>query len=127
MTDENRKLFEELTQDRLEDALRLEPESEVGKIQFDESMKLMDRQIELMKHEANVADARARQTHELRALGADLFKWGVGLGLTLFVAPYFKTLLNKDLAVTFANLEREDVYGMTPYKSLKGVFRYDQQ
>lgn len=125
MTEENRKLFEDLTQDRLEDALRLDPESEKGKIQFDESMKLMDRQIELMKHEANVADARARQTHEFRALGADLFKWAVGLGIMTFVAPMIKHGNNKDLALTFANLEREDVYGMTPYKSLKGMFRYD--
>lgn len=125
MTEENRKLFEELTQDRLEDALRLEPESDVGKIQFDAAMKLMDRQLTLMKHEADTADARARQTHELRALAADLFKWGVGLGVMAFAAPYFKTILNKDLALTFANLEREDVYGMTPYKSLKGLFRYD--
>lgn len=125
MTEENRKLFEDLTQDRLEDALRLDPESEKGKIQFDESMKLMDRQLELMKHEAATADARARQTQEIRALVVDVFKWGIGLGLTVFVAPKIKSTLNKDLAVTFANLEREDVYGMTPYKSLKGIFRYD--
>ena len=125
MTEENRKLFEDLTQDRLEDALRLDPESEKGKIQFDESMKLMDRQIELMKHEANTADARARQMQELRALCADIFKWAVGLGLATFVAPKIKNTLSKDLALTFANLEREDVYGMTPYKSLKGMFRYD--
>lgn len=125
MTEENRKLFEDLTQDRLEDALRLDPESEKGKIQFDESMKLMDRQLALMKHEADVADARARQMQEIRAMVADLFKWGVGLGLTVFVAPKIKNALSKDLAMTFANLEREDVYGMTPYKTLKGMFRYD--
>lgn len=125
MTEENRKLFEDLTQDRLEDALRLDPESEKGKIQFDESMKLMDRQLELMKLEAAANDARAKQTQEIRALVADIFKWGVGIGLTVFVAPKIKNSLSKDLAVTFANLEREDVYGMTPYKSLKGMFRYD--
>ena len=125
MTEENRKLFEDLTQDRLEDALRLDPETEKGKIQFDESMKLMDRQIEIMKHEANIADAHARQTQEIRAMVADIFKWAVGLGVATLVAPKIKNTLSKDLAMTFASLEREDVYGMTPYKTLKGMFRYD--
>ena len=125
MTEENRKLFEDLTQDRLEDALRLDPETEKGKIQFDESMKLMDRQIEIMKYEADAADARARQTQEIRAMVADIFKWAVGLGVATLVAPKIKNTLSKDLAMTFASLEREDVYGMTPYKTLKGMFRYD--
>ena len=125
MTDENRKLFEDLTQDRLEDALRLEFETEAGKIKFDEAMKLMDRQLTLMKCEADAADARARQTHEIRTLVSNMVMWGVGLGLTVFVSPMIKNALSKDLATTFANLEREDVYGMTPYKTLKGMFRYD--
>lgn len=124
MTDENAKLFEELTQDRLEDALRLDIDNEVGLKAFDEAMKLMDRQIEMAKFEASVQESKAKVAAEKRTMVVDVAKWAVGLTVATYAAPKIQNFFNKDLAQTFAALEKEDFYNMTPYKSLKGLFRF---
>ena len=45
MTEENKKLLEELTQDRIEEVMRLEADNEAGKIAFNELASLLKQQL----------------------------------------------------------------------------------
>ena len=150
MTEENKNLLEELTQDRMEEVMRLDADNESSKIAFNEVVALLKHHTEVAKieNDARELDARIEQdklnaelkkveleaatkeaelkiAQERRVLISDIMKWGIALVATTFIVPAIKQRNNINLAQTFAALEKEDYYNGTPYKSLKGLFRFD--
>lgn len=150
MTEENKKLLEELTQDRMEEVMRLEADNEEGKVVFNEVVSLLkhhtevarienetrsieakieqdklDAELKKAEFEASSKEAELKLAHEKRALLTDVMKWGIALVVTTLVVPAIKLRNNINLAQTFAALEKEDYYNGTPYKSLKGLFRFE--
>lgn len=150
MTEENKKLLEELTQDRMEEVMRLEADNEAGKIAFNEVVSLLkhhtevarienearsieakieqdklDAELKKAEFEASSKEVELKLAHERRVLFTDVMKWGVALAVTTLVVPAIKLRNNINLAQTFAALEKEDYYNGTPYKSLKGLFRFE--
>ena len=150
MTDENKKLLEELTQDRMEEAMRLEADNEAGKIAFNEVVSLLKQHsdfarienetreleakieqdkltVELKKAELEAAakESELKIAQERKAFWLKVIEIGSAVGIGVFVMPKIKLRNNIQLAQTFAALEKEDYYNGTPYKSLKGLFRFD--
>lgn len=150
MTEENKKLLEELTRDRMEEVMRLEADNEAGKIAFNEVVSLLKQhsdfarienetreleakieqdkltvelkkaELEAVAKESELKIAQERKSFWLKAL-----EIGATVGFGVFVMPKIKLRNNIQLAQTFAALEKEDYYNGTPYKSLKGLFRFD--
>ena len=150
MTEENKKLLEELTQDRMEEAMRLEADNEAGKIAFNEVVSLLKQHsdfarienetreleakieqdkltVELKKAELEAAakESELKIAQERKAFWLKVIEIGSAVGIGVFVMPKIKLRNNIQLAQTFAALEKEDYYNGTPYKSLKGLFRFD--
>lgn len=150
MTEENKKLLEELTQDRMEEAMRLEADNEAGKIAFNEVVSLLKQHsdfarienetreleakieqdrltVELKKAEleAAVKESELKIAQERKSFWLKVLEIGATVGIGVFVMPKIKLRNNIQLAQTFAALEKEDYYNGTPYKSLKGLFRFD--
>lgn len=150
MTEENKKLLEELTHDRMEEVMRLEADNEAGKIAFNEVVSLLKQHsdlarienetreleakieqdkltVELKKAELEAAakESELKIAQERKSFWLKVFEVGVTVGFGAFVIPKIKLRNNIELAKTFAALEKEDYYNGTPYKSLKGLFRFD--
>lgn len=150
MTDENKKLLEELTQDRMEEVKRLEADNEAGKIAFNEVVALLKQHsdfarienetreleakieqdrlnAELKKAELEAAtrESELKIAQERRSFWLKVIEIGSAVGVGVFVMPKIKLRNNIQLAQTFAALEKEDYYNGTAYKSLKGLFRFD--
>ena len=150
MTEENKKLLEELTYDRMEEVMRLEADNEAGKIAFSEVVSLLKQHsdfarienetreleakieqdkltVELKKAELEAAakDSEFKIAQERKSFWLKVLEIGATVGIGVFVMPKIKLRNNIQLAQTFAALEKEDYYNGTPYKSLKGLFRFD--
>lgn len=150
MTVENKELFEELTHDRMEEVMRLEADNEAGKIAFNEVAALLKQHAdfarienetreleakieqdklnaELKKAELEAAakESELKIAQERKAFWLKVIEIGSAVGIGVFVMPKIKLRNNIQLAQTFAALEKEDYYNGTPYKSLKGLFRFD--
>lgn len=150
MTEDNKKLLEELTQDRMEEAMRLEADNEAGKIAFNEVVALLKQHsdfarienetreleakieqdkltAELKKAELEAAakESELKIAQERKTFWLKVIEIGSAVGIGVFVMPKIKLRNNIQLAQTFAALEKEDYYNGTPYKSLKGLFRFD--
>lgn len=150
MTEENKKLLEELTHDRMEEVMRLEADNEAGKIAFNEVVSLLKQHsdfarienetreleakieqdkltAELKKAELEAAakDSELKIAQERKTFWLKVLEIGAAVGIGTFVMPKIKLRNNIQLAQTFAALEKEDYYNGTPYKSLKGLFRFD--
>ena len=150
MTEENKKLLEELTHDRMEEVMRLEADNEAGKIAFNEVVSLLKqhsdfarienetreleakieqdkRTAELKKAELEAAakESELKIVQERRTFWLKVLEIGSAVGIGVFVMPKIKLRNNIQLAQTFAALEKEDYYNGTPYKSLKALFRFD--
>lgn len=150
MTDENKKLLEELTQDRMEEVMRLDADNEAGKIAFNEVVSLLKQhsdfariEIEARELEAKIKqdelsaelkkaelEAAAKESElkiaqERKSFWLKVIEIGATVGIGVFVMPKIKLRNNIQLAQTFAALEKEDYYNGTAYKSLKGLFRFD--
>ena len=150
MTEENKKLLEELTHDRMEEVMRLEADNEAGKIAFNEVVSLLKqhsdfarienetreleakieqdkRAAELKKAELEAAakESELKIAQERKTFWLKVIEIGSAVGIGVFVMPKIKLRNNIQLAQTFAALEKEDYYNGTPYKSLKGLFRFD--
>lgn len=150
MTEENKKLLEELTHDRMEEVMRLEADNEAGKIAFNEVVALLKQHsdfarienetreleakieqdkltAELKKAELEAAakDSELKIAQERKSFWLKVLEIGSAVGIGVFVMPKIKLRNNIQLAQTFAALEKEDYYNGTPYKSLKGLFRFE--
>ena len=150
MTEDNKKLLEELTHDRMEEVMRLEADNEAGKIAFNEVVALLKqhsdfarienetreleakieqdkRTAELKKAELEAAakESELKIVQERRSFWLKVLEIGSAVGIGVFVMPKIKLRNNIQLAQTFAALEKEDYYNGTPYKSLKALFRFD--
>lgn len=150
MTEENKKLLEELTHDRMEEVMRLEADNEAGKIAFNEVVSLLKQHsdfarienetreleakieqdkltVELKKAELEAAakESELKIAQERKSFWLKVIEIGSAVGIGVFVMPKIKLRNNIQLAQTFAALEKEDYYNGTAYKSLKGLFRFD--
>lgn len=150
MTEENKKLLEELTHDRMEEVMRLEADNEAGKIAFNEVVSLLKQHsdfarienetremeakieqdklnVELKKAELEAAakESELKIAQERKTFWLKVLEIGSAVGIGVFVMPKIKLRNNIQLAQTFAALEKEDYYNGTPYKSLKGLFRFE--
>lgn len=150
MTEENKKLLEELTHDRMEEVMRLEADNEAGKVAFNEVVSLLKqhsdfarienetreleakieqdkRTVELKKAELEAAtkESELKIAQERRSFWLKVIEIGSAVAIGTFVMPKIKLRNNIQLAQTFAALEKEDYYNGTPYKSLKGLFRFE--
>ena len=150
MTDENKKLLEELTHDRMEEVMRLEADNEAGKIAFNEVVSLLKQHSDFarIENETRELEAKIEQdklnatlkkaeleaaakeselkiAQERKAFWLKVLEIGSAVGIGVFVMPKIKLRNNIQLAQTFAALEKEDYYNGTPYKSLKGLFRFE--
>lgn len=150
MTEENKKLLEELTHDRMEEVIRLEADNEAGKIAFNEVVSLLKQHsdfarienetreleakieqdklnAELKKAELEAAakESELKIAQERKTFWLKVLEIGSAVGIGVFVMPKIKLRNNIQLAQTFAALEKEDYYNGTPYKSLKGLFRFE--
>lgn len=150
MTEENKKLLEELTHDRMEEVMRLDADNEAGKIAFNEVVSLLKQHsdfarienetreleakieqdklnAELKKAELEAAtkESELKIAQERKEFWLKVLEIGSAVGIGVFVMPKIKLRNNIQLAQTFAALEKEDYYNGTPYKSLKGLFRFD--
>ena len=150
MTEDNKKLLEELTHDRMEEVMRLEADNEAGKIAFNEVVALLKQhsdfarienetreleakieqdklnaEIKIAELEAATKDSELKIAQERKTFWLKVLEIGSAVGIGVFVMPKIKLRNNIQLAQTFAALEKEDYYNGTPYKSLKGLFRFD--
>lgn len=150
MTEDNKKLLEELTHDRMEEVMRLEADNEAGKIAFNEVVALLKQHsdfarienetreleakieqdklnadIKIAELEAAAKDSELKIAQERKTFWLKVLEIGSAVGFGVFVMPKIKLRNNIQLAQTFAALEKEDYYNGTPYKSLKGLFRFD--
>ena len=150
MTEENKKLLEELTHDRMEEVMRLEADNEAGKIAFNEVVSLLKQHsdfarienetreleakieqdkltAELKKAELEAAakESELKIAQERKSFWLKVIEIGSAVGIGVFVMPKIKLRNNIQLAQTFAALEKEDYYNGTPYKCLKGLFKFD--
>ena len=83
MTEETKELLEELTRDRMEEAMRLEADNEAGKIAFDEAARLLklanetlklEVEIELDRRAAALREEEFHSREEKEALAAEIRK-----------------------------------------------------
>lgn len=136
MTEENKKLLEELTHDRMEEVMRLEADNEAGKIAFNEVVSLLKQHSEFARIEndtrkleaeleAAAKESELKIAQERKSFWLKVIEIGATVGVGVFVMPKIKLRNNIQLAQTFAALEKEDYYNGTAYKSLKGLFRFD--
>ena len=144
MTEDNKKLLEELTHDRMEEVMRLEADNEAGKIAFNEVVSLLKQHsdfarienetreleakieqdklnAELKKAELEAAakDSELKIAQERKTFWLKVLEIGSAVGIGVFVMPKIKLRNNIQLAQTFAALEKEDYYNGTPLIEIK--------
>ena len=72
MTEENKNLLEELTQDRMEEVKRLEADNEAGKIAFNEVVALLKQHSDFARIENETRELEAKIEQDRRELEAKI-------------------------------------------------------
>ena len=116
---ETRELEAKIEQDRL--TAEFKKAELAAKIEQDR----LTAELKKAELEAAVKESELKIAQERKSFWLKVIEIGSAVGIGVFVMPKIKLRNNIQLAQTFAALEKEDYYNGTPYKSLKGLFRFD--
>lgn len=124
MNENNQKLLEQVSENRLQRALDLGTNSEESKAAFDEAMRAADRLIEVTKLE-EAKQEKARE-EELKKAESKRMLWIriAEFGGTLLLAPAVDYFCKRGFAKLCMVFEEKGTFTSLAGKSLSGLFRF---
>lgn len=135
MDAENRKLLDEVIEDRLDTALGSDVGTEEGKVAFKEAMEAVDRRIELAKLDASSKEQEEkRKLEEEKQQREELAKKKeqrvqtviriVEIGLALIAVPVMEHIFKKDYMRDVCTFEKDYTFTTSAGKAVSGIFRF---
>lgn len=120
MNKKNKKLLEDLIEQRLKEAMKADENSEAA---FEEAMKAIDRQTEIDKMKLEALNNRDKAEVDKNKGRVDSAIKCLEIGVTLIATPLITAKINKSFAYMLCEFEKDYNFTTTAGKSLSKIFK----
>ena len=124
MNNENRKLLDDVINDRLAKALKSDAPSEEASLAFRQAMEAVDRWNELEKFEASHDEQVEKQKTAKKEAKINFIIRCVEVAGTILLVPVITTACNRAYARDLCNFEKDYTFTTSAGKSLSRLFRF---
>lgn len=121
MNKENKKLLEDLIQERLQRAM--DADDEKSNVAFEEAMQAIDRQMAIDRVNFESLNTRERIEEEKVKDKRDSIIKCLEIGATIIAAPIITAKINKTFAHMLCEFEKDYNFTTTAGKSLSKIFK----
>lgn len=124
MNEENRKLLDEVTKQKLEEALNAKSGSDEEKEAFRKAMEAVEKQTEISKVEASKDEVNSKQELAKSEAKRNMIIKGVEIGVALVAVPVVQYFCNKGYAKLICTFEKDYTFTTSAGRSLNKLFNF---
>lgn len=127
MTDKNKKLLDEVIENRLKTAKHSTADADGNDAAFRQAMEAIDRQIEIDKIDASSEEQSKKQEHSKKETEINMWIQIGGLVASMVVVPTMQYFYNMKYAKKLCHFEKDYTFTTTPGKATSKFFNFGRK